>query len=209
MDTSSSIPDVFDPNDLDYFPDDSSATTTPASSQASSQEERAWQDPKVIVYESCLKELLKICQHCGRPINDTSVTYIGAMMKVKWDCLGECDGGTWTSSPELRDGMPQVNLLSAASVLFTGGTITDLLDWTTLMNVKMIRPTTFYDMQKSYLGPAIQDECQLERDTILARLCLEEEEDREEGNPPTPVHLSGDGRCVHEEWVHGVCPTAQ
>ena len=114
-------------------------------------------------------------------------------MKIKWDCLGG-HSGTWSSSPDLR-GMAEVNLLSAASVMFTGSTITELTDWSALMNLHMIQSTTFYDIQKSYLGPVIQSHYAEERQNILDRLCLEEEE-KKEGKPCPPVHLSGDGRCV-------------
>ena len=155
---------------------------------------KGWQEPKVITYESRIKELFRMCQQCGKPINDTQITYSGALMKVRWDCLGG-HSGTWSSSPEIR-GMPEVNLLSAASVLFTGSTITELVDWAEVMNLHMIQPTTFYDVQKSYLGPAIEAEYTEQRDEILARLCVQEEEWKDGTGPSIPVHLSGDGRCV-------------
>ena len=79
----------------------------------------------------------------------------GAQRKVTWTCLAG-HSGTWRSSPEVR-GMAEVNLLAAAAVQFRGGTYTELSDWCKTMNVQMIAETTFYEMQKAYLHPAIED----------------------------------------------------
>lgn len=66
--------------------------------QSSSEEEETrlgsewqdsdWQEPKCIVNESKIMELMKFCKICGQPIVDTEISYLGAMMEVKWDCNG-------------------------------------------------------------------------------------------------------------------------
>ncbi|KAG1932752.1 hypothetical protein F2P79_020905 [Pimephales promelas] len=84
--------------------------------------------------------------------------------------------------------MPEVNLLSAAAVLFKGGTFTELSDWCTTMGVQMIGQTTFYAIQITYLHPAIEHLYQDRRREILARVYLEQED----GKRP---HLAGNGRC--------------
>jgi hypothetical protein len=87
--------------------------------------------------------------------------------------------------------MPEVNLLSAAAVLFRGGTYTELSDWFQTMSVHMIGTTSFYihsDIQKAYLHPAIENVYREKRTELLARVYLEQED----GKSP---HLAGDGRC--------------
>ena len=80
--------------------------------------------------------------------------------------------------------MAEVNLLAAAAVQFRGGTYTELSDWCKTMNVQMIAKTTFYEMQKAYLHPAIEDLYQQQR--------KDRDLEQEDGKK---LHLSGDGRC--------------
>ncbi|XP_059912251.1 uncharacterized protein LOC132461213 [Gadus macrocephalus] len=130
--------------------------------------------------------LFKFCQMCGKPISSKTIFDSGAQRRVKWMCLGG-HSGTWTSSPDVR-GMPEVNLLSAAAVLFRGGTSTELSDWCQTMGLQMIGTTTFYNIQKAYLHPAIENGYREKRTELLARVYLEQED----GKSP---HLAGDGRC--------------
>nr|XP_055053060.1 uncharacterized protein LOC129438330 [Misgurnus anguillicaudatus] len=164
------------------------STITPTSSSSSSEDEggKDWHEKKVIVNESSLMSLFKFCQMCGKPISSKDIFDNGAQRKVKWTCLGG-HSGTWTSSPDVR-GMPQVNLLSAAAVLFKGGTYTELSDWCTTMSIQMISQTTFYTIQNAYLHPAIENLYEERRNEVLARVYLEQED----GKRP---HLAGDGRC--------------
>ncbi len=97
--------------------------------------------------------------------------------------------------------MPEVNLLAAFSVLFTGSTITELEDFSKLMNLKMIGPVTFYEIQRTYIFPVIEDLFTAQRQQILAKLFLEHNPEPHEAENDKPVvpklaHLSGDGRYV-------------
>ncbi|XP_070775477.1 uncharacterized protein [Enoplosus armatus] len=56
---------------------------------------------KAMAYQSNILELFKVCQTCGNPISDTSVSFFGALMSVRWGCAGG-HSGTWSSSPVLR-----------------------------------------------------------------------------------------------------------
>ncbi|CAL8292562.1 unnamed protein product [Arctogadus glacialis] len=72
--------------------------------------------------------------------------------------------------------MPEVNLLSAAAVLFRGGTYTELSDWCQTMGLQMIGTTTFYNIQKAYLHLAIENVYREKRTELLARVYLEQED---------------------------------
>lgn len=163
-------------------------STIPPTSSSSSEEEgvKDWREKKIIVNESSLMSLFRFCQMCGKTISSKVIFDSGAQRKVKWICLGG-HSGTWKSSPDLR-GMPEVNLLSAAAILFIGGTYTELSDWCKTMGVQMIGQTTFYAIQNTYLHPAIENLYEDRTKEILARVYLEQED----GKRP---HLSGDGRC--------------
>ena len=115
MDTSGSSGEVL------VVEDGSTTRATPISSQ---EKIKANEEPKAIVYESCIRELFRRCQCCGEHINGSHVTYVEAQMRVSWDCR-EGHSGIWISFPEIR-GMPEANPLGAASVPFTGSTITEV-----------------------------------------------------------------------------------
>ncbi|CAM4607613.1 unnamed protein product [Leuciscus chuanchicus] len=145
-----------------------------------------WIGKKIIVNESSLMSLFKFCQMCGKPISSKTIYDTGAQRRVKWMCLGG-HSGTWKSSADVR-GMPEVNVLSAAAVLFRGGTYTELSDWCQTMCVQMISSSTFYNIQKAFLHPAIEHVYTEQRSALLARVYLEQMD----GKRP---HLSSDGRC--------------
>lgn len=66
----------------------------------------------------------------------------------------------------------ELPLLTAASVLFTGCSYTELEDWAKTMHLKMTGSTTFYDIQKAYLLLVINAEYEEGRTAILGRLFL-------------------------------------
>lgn len=80
--------------------------------------------------------------------------------------------------------MAEVHLLTAASVMLSGGTYTKLQDWAQTMNLKLFGSTTYYPIQNTYLFPVINAEYGEGRNTNLARLFLD----------GVGAQLSGDAR---------------
>ncbi|XP_056142744.1 uncharacterized protein LOC130118348 isoform X2 [Lampris incognitus] len=93
LDTSFNSMKCLDSHDESFHPESDSTTM-------SSSYDEAEQEPKAVVYQSCVLELFKMCQKCGSPVNNTSVTCFGAQMMVAWDCL-KGHSGTWKSSPDV------------------------------------------------------------------------------------------------------------
>ncbi|KAK0137974.1 hypothetical protein N1851_025782 [Merluccius polli] len=123
--------------------------------------------------------LFKFCQMCGQQISSKTIFDTGAQRTVKWMCLGG-HSGMWKSSPDVRR-MAEVNLLSAAAVLFRGGTYTELSDWCQTMGVQMIGKTTFYNIKKTYLQPAIEHVYMEQRKVLLAEVYLKQEDGKKQG----------------------------
>ncbi|XP_051985367.1 uncharacterized protein LOC127645746 [Xyrauchen texanus] len=165
---------------------ESTFTVTSTSSSDDDEGVKDGHENKIIVNESSLMSLFKFCQTCGKPISSKTIVDVGAQRKMDWTCLGG-HVGSWKSSRDVR-GMPEVNLLAAAAVLFRGGTYTELSDWCKTMGVQMIGHSTFYNIQKVYLHPAIEEVYIEKRTELLARVFLEQEDGKR-------LHLTGDGRC--------------
>ncbi|XP_063076037.1 uncharacterized protein LOC134466069 [Engraulis encrasicolus] len=162
----------------------SSAGTMSGSGSISQDTERGWGQRKWLVNESNLLQLFQTCPSCMSLITETTITTKGSQIKIKWSCGRH--SGEWQSCPDRR-GMAENNLLISASILFTGATYTDVADWANLLNMSIPTATPFYDMQRIYLRPAIQDVYKRENDRIISRLA-------EESTSGKRHELCGDGR---------------
>ncbi|KAH7980871.1 hypothetical protein HPB49_019753 [Dermacentor silvarum] len=136
---------------------------------------------KFIVFESCLRELLTTCKVCGQAVGDISSKVVGTLLIVE----GMCDKEhmlQWRSQPLVR-GSGAGNILLAAGVLFSGCAVAATLRCLNSIGVQTITERTFYNYQRAYLLPAINElfhRKQAEMASELAGL---------------QVDLAGDGRC--------------
>lgn len=178
------------PIDTSYAPITSqSSSPTSGSDQADTPSTPAannWSQKKWIVNEFNLMQLFKTCHQCGAVIEeeDRKVTTTGSRIHIKWMCL-QGHSGEWESCP-LRRGMAENNLLVASSILFTGSTFTEISDWAEVLNLQIPQKTTFYELQKVYLVPVIEQAYRdYQEDSIrnLQRLTVDE-----------GLSICGDGR---------------
>lgn len=105
------------------------------SEQSSQTYSDVWNQRKWIVNESNLMQLFKRCPECGSGIIDTCTITKGSQIKITWECVKQ-HTGSWQSCPDVRQ-IPQTNIVSMASVLFTGSTFTEIKDWADLCNVQL------------------------------------------------------------------------
>ncbi|XP_074474403.1 uncharacterized protein LOC141757668 isoform X2 [Sebastes fasciatus] len=145
--------------------------TESSSTATSKSDENADKDSsqsKTIVNDSCLMELFKKCQTCGRPITKKTVSHCGAQKKVRWSCLGG-HRGIWMSSPHLWEAFPEIHLLTTLSVLFSGGTFTHFKKWAKHLHLNFMGHKTFFEIQKAYLNPEIKPMNRIEQEGIFAK----------------------------------------
>ncbi|KAI3377880.1 hypothetical protein L3Q82_009019, partial [Scortum barcoo] len=110
---------------------------------------------RTIVNDSCLMELFEKCQTCGQTITKKKVSHCGAQKKVRWSCLGG-HRGIWMSSPHLLETFPEIHLLTALSILFSGGTFTHFKKWAKHLHLNFMGHKTFFEIQKAYLNPEMR-----------------------------------------------------
>ncbi|CAN7946176.1 unnamed protein product, partial [Ixodes hexagonus] len=105
-----------------------------------------------IVFETCLKELFRVCRKCHAPCESVSKVS-GTLLKVQTLCVnGHCL--LWRNQPILH-GKPAGSVLMSAAMLFTGTSPTSVLRVFKHINVKMFGARTFFNYQRGYLLPAI------------------------------------------------------
>lgn len=139
-----------------------------ATSKSDGNTEKGLCQSKTIVNDSCLMELFKKCQTCGQPITKKKVSHSGAQKKVRWSCLGG-HKGTWMSSPHLWETFPEIHLLTALSVLFSGGSFTHFKKWAEHLHLNFIGHKTFSEIQKAYLNPEMKPMNRTEQEGIFAK----------------------------------------
>lgn len=77
------------------------------------------EEPKYIVFSSCLHELLRYCPSYGSVVYNVSESNHGSMLTVKLVC-SKGHTVSWHSQAMVND-MPAGNLLTAAAILLSGG----------------------------------------------------------------------------------------
>ncbi|XP_042344213.1 uncharacterized protein LOC121944469 isoform X2 [Plectropomus leopardus] len=112
-------------------------------------------------------ELFKKSQTCGQPITKKKVTHCGAQKKVRWSCLGG-HRGMWMSSPYLWEAFPEIHLLTALSILFSGGTFAHFKKCAKHLHLNFMGHKTFFEIQKAYLNPEIKQMKRIEQRGIAA-----------------------------------------
>uniref|UniRef100_A0A3P8T0L1 THAP-type domain-containing protein n=1 Tax=Amphiprion percula TaxID=161767 RepID=A0A3P8T0L1_AMPPE len=123
---------------------------------------------KTIVNDSCLMELFKKCQTCGHTITKKKVSHCGAQTKVRWSCLSG-HKGVWMSSPYLWEAFPEIHLLIALSILFSGGTFTHFRKWAKHLHLNFMDLKTFLDVQKTHISPEKRQKNRKVQEEILAK----------------------------------------
>ncbi|TKS70132.1 hypothetical protein D9C73_004199 [Collichthys lucidus] len=139
-----------------------------ATSNLDKNTEKDLSQSKTIVNDSCLMELFKKCQTCGQPITKKQVSHCGAQKKVRWSCLGG-HRGLWMSSPHLWEAFPEIHLLMALSVLFSGGAFTHFEKWAKHLQLNFMEHKTFFEIQKAYLDPEMKQMNRTEQEKIFEK----------------------------------------
>ena len=140
-----------------------------------------------IVDEAHIRDLFKFCPNCGKIITSLSpYPGLGGRFVVKWQCHSGCSS-SWDSSPKMPHRAADINILSSASVFFTGATYTDIFEWAELLNLQIPKATLFYSIQRNYLIPVIHAAYKKQNDDVIAMLHRRFDEGQR-------VDLCGDGR---------------
>ncbi|XP_064463429.1 uncharacterized protein LOC135374375 [Ornithodoros turicata] len=149
-------------------------------SRETQSETKLYEEPKYIVFESCLTELFKTCRECFQPCR-CSFTTSGTLVTV----LAECHQGhtfQWTSQPHIGKKAAGNALLSAA-LLYSGSSPTCTLRMLRQMRVQVLTDRQYYRYQGAYLFPTVNKVYKQQQQGLLEDL----------GTDPTS--LASDGRC--------------
>ena len=103
------------------------------------------------------------------------------MLSIKYACLqGHVD--SWQSQPFLN-GMPAVNLLFPAAILFSGSTYAKVAHLCAIFNLPIMKEGTLHTMQSKYLFPVVQ------------QTWNDHQQDFHRKFRGQPLSVSGDGQC--------------
>ena len=162
-----------------YLPDTSDQSDT--ETEEEELESKLVSEKKVLVFEQQLDKLFVICS-CGKPIIESSKTFVGTMAVVKSVCL---DGhhNKWQSQPTLQGKIPG-NIMIAASILFSGNSFASVNSLAKRLNLAFISSSLFYEIQKNILFPVIERVWKGHQDDLLNEI-----------KQSKKLEVCGDGRC--------------
>ena len=167
-------------SDAEHFLSDDDMGVEP--SEEEFQESPPDREKKFVVFGSCLNELLKRCPECGDAIIQQKSKTCGSMLTVELTCHSG-HTKTWESQPVVKR-KPLGNLLFAAAILFTGNTLTSISNLALCVNLQFFCESVFYDTQRKYLFPVINEAWEAESNSQIEKLTSK-----------AVVNLEGDGRC--------------
>lgn len=131
-------------SDPDFQPRVSPSSSSASSDTGDPAETKYCKDPKFIVFESKLEELLYLmqCPKCSSGVSEIQKSFQGTMVMI----IALCNSGhtviEWSSQPCIEKAAVG-NLLSAAAILFSGNTYTNISHFMNLLGVKFFSHTLF------------------------------------------------------------------
>ena len=111
--------------------------------------------------------------------------YSGGKLTICCLC-GNNHDTEWKSSFDIR-AMAEINLCSAAAVLYSGSTYTEISEFFSLANIPFLSAAEYYRIQRTYLIPTINSFYQEKLAEIHLKLLADE-------SCSDAVTLMGDGR---------------
>ncbi|KAM7312877.1 uncharacterized protein ISCGN_009781 [Ixodes scapularis] len=165
-------------DDVEFHPDSSEDEETSETDTSPGTEQTGAN--KYIVFESCLKKLLKRCPDCFSMATEVSFRCIGSMVRATITCSAG-HSSIWESQPRCH-GKPEGNILMCSGILFSGGCPTKMLRLFDIMGVAHIHSSQFYEYQRCYLLPAVMDVWTAEQQDLVQSL------------GGRSLRLAGDGR---------------
>ena len=139
-------------------------------------------EKKIIVFESQLDKLFRVCQQCGSIITSKTKHYQGSMIIIKITCLNR-HSKTWKSQP-MVNGAAAGNLMIPASILFSGNTYQHIHHFALYLNLQFISSSHYYSTQDKFLFPVINKAWESNRDGVIQQL-----------KQVPHIDICGDGRC--------------
>ncbi|ELU14242.1 hypothetical protein CAPTEDRAFT_191711 [Capitella teleta] len=139
-------------------------------------------EPKFIVFEAQLKQLMKFCPECGSPVIDRKKSVSGSHLTFHLQCHAGHDVA-WVSQPTVNY-VRMGNLLLAAATLFNGLTFSRMEELAKSINLAFPTSRACTKLQRKWLHPVIDQEWKQEVESVV-------EETRQQHQA---LCLAGDGR---------------
>lgn len=138
---------------------------------------------KFIVSESCLDLLLSKCAACNQLVSIHKQVK-GCLLVATKTCLHCHETESWRSQSSVG-GLAEGHLELSAAIMFSGSATAKFLRALKFAGVVCFNETTFYNVQKLYLTPAITSVWRTHQSALIEDL-------KTKGSP---LVLGGDGRC--------------
>lgn len=111
-------------------------------------------EEKLIVFKSCLFQLLDTCSCCNGSCSVTESNIMGTYRTFNIDCSRCGKVRTWSTQPIVCD-IPAGNLALSAAITFSGASPSKFLRALKMMNIPAICYRTYLNHNKLYIHPTV------------------------------------------------------
>ena len=136
-----------------------------------------------LVYETALLLLFRVCVYCGAKSVNLQKFINGTFLRITQLCKNCQKSRTWESQPFVGR-LPAGNLLTSASILYSGSSPAKVLRVFSILNCATISLSTFFRHQGSFLIKAVHSVYNRNQSSLISTLRAKE-----------PLALAGDGRA--------------
>ncbi|XP_074520137.1 uncharacterized protein LOC141785613 isoform X2 [Halichoeres trimaculatus] len=128
-------------------------------------------EPKYIVFESCLRALFETCPLCMQDC-EVQQQRLGTYVSFSQRCPDCLYSRTWQSQP-IRGSTPVGDLQMSAAVYFTGGSFPQVKKVCKAMNLQMFTKDSFNRNVRMFIEPAIIHKWKNDQQTLIQDLRLQ------------------------------------
>jgi len=146
--------EINEPSDVSYDPTNDTDSDTQNHPKMTSVTDHDL-STTYLISDTELVKLFKFCPDCGSQIIHFKKNVTGTMLTIEYSCAYG-HNNSWHAQPLIRH-MPTANLLASAAILLSGSTYSKINEFFNILHIPFIGQSEFYQIQNTYLAPAIND----------------------------------------------------
>ena len=128
-------------------------------------------EEKLIVFKSCLLELLCRCPSCGQPSSVDETNRMGTYVSYRQTCSRCLESHRWATQPMVGGtNFPAGNLQLSAAISFSGASLAKTLRVLDMMHIPVFDDSTYFRHCRLFIHPTIYSFWTDHQDKLVQRL---------------------------------------
>ena len=155
-----------------FIPDQTESPCTPQEKNDEPTQKSIVNEPKYIVFRSCLMQLfsMMICSTCNQNVDTDDINYRseGTSISVSFTCMNG-HSFKWQSQPLILN-QPAGYILTTAATVISGGTFATLNNFAKAFNLQFLSSVTFNKIENRLVIPSIDKFWNLQKNISIRNM---------------------------------------